>query len=183
MSNFGSTDWSWTFKEGRSRFINNASAIFLLSLLFLKWLPIILKYSSATSTCSFSLLYFKMYDLVSLPQWLHVLLILQYCHPNDFLQNTSLDILYRVDVLSFVLKQLLNRFPVKAVCTLTFFDRILLTCLFMELSICIPFSPWYGGTNKWFLMLVFSSSFTWISFSDGVISLISLKTFVITQCG
>ena len=32
-------------------------------------------------------------------------------------------------------------------------------------------------------MLVFSSSFTWISFSDGVISLVSLKTFVITQCG
>ena len=69
MSNFGSTDWSWTCEEGRSGFINNASAIFLLSLLFLKWLPIILKYSSVTSACSVSLLYFKIYDLVSLPQW------------------------------------------------------------------------------------------------------------------
>ena len=85
-------------------------------------------------------------------------------------------------VQSFVLKQLLNHFPVKAVCTLTFAGRILLTYLFIELTICINFSRWYGRTNKWFLMLAFSSSFTWIYFSDCVISLISLKTFVITQC-
>ena len=83
----------------------------------------------------------------------------------------------------FCFKELLNRFPVKAVCTLTFFGRILLTYLFIKLTICIPFSPWYGRANMWFLVLVFSSCFTWISFSDGVISLISLKSFVITQCG
>ena len=42
MSNFRLTHWSWTFKEGHFCFINNGSVIFLLSLLFLKLLPIIL---------------------------------------------------------------------------------------------------------------------------------------------
>ena len=82
----------------------------------------------------------------------------------------------------FCFKITTNCFRVKAVCSLTFSGRILLAFIFIELMICIPFFTWYGGTIKWFLMLVFSSSFTWISFSYGVISLISLKKFVITEC-
>ena len=51
-------------------------------------------------------------------------------------------------VLSFALKQLCTCFPGKVVCTLIFSGRILLTYIFIELAIYIPFSPWYGRTNK-----------------------------------
>ena len=82
----------------------------------------------------------------------------------------------------FCFKSTTNHFPVKAVCTSPFSGTILLKFIFIELMICIPFSTWNGGTNKWIFRLVSSSSFNWISFSYGFIPLISLKTFVITEC-
>ena len=57
--------------------------------------------------------------------------------------------------LSFVLKQFINRLPVQAVGTLTFSGRILLTYLFIELTISISLSP----LNLFFL------SFIWYCFA------------------
>ena len=116
MSNFSSTDWPCTFKERRSCFINNASSIFFcdlsLSLLFLKWLPIILRSSCVTSTCSFSLLCFKTWFGISstvIFDSFHY--TSQYSHPNNFLNIRTCS--------NFVLSKLLNCFLWINIITLT----------------------------------------------------------------